>query len=297
MPRKRLPWIKLWFEIIGDPKMTRLSSAEKWYWIGILLLAGQSPIRGKLMLTSTEPMSADDISAALSLSAEEIPQLKNCIAKLQKLGSLALNSNCFEVVHFKERQEVYESDFEDYHKAKADKLLINAEITPEKVLKEEEGRRKKKDITPLSKDKGVHKKRADPTVNEIFSEMKRFLGYPENKVCGGEALPAIEENQAMTADRRDPIPNYGKEGKAIKRMLTRGFTREEILACWRSKVSQRGGEFVSMVWVNDDIGKKGVAGGADKRHTEPPKLENWANKPLRPATGSLGDWSSDKPLR
>lgn len=37
--------------------------------------------------------------------------------------------------------------------------------------------------------------------------------------------------------------------------------------------------------------------GADKRHTEPPKLENWANKPLRPATGNLGDWTKDKPLR
>jgi len=105
---------------------------------------------------------------------------------------------------------------------------------------------------------GARTKRAGPIVNEIFTEMRGYLGYPE-KVCGGEALPAIEENQAMTADRRvDPIPNYGREGKAIKRMLARGFTREEILNCWRSKVSQRGGEFVSMTWVNDDIGKKGV---------------------------------------
>ena len=123
---------------------------------------------------------------------------------------------------------------------------------------------------------GARKKRADPVVNEIFSEMRRFLEYPEGKVCGGEALPAIEENQAMTADRRDPIPNYGKEGKAIKRMLTRGFTREEILACWRSKVSQRGGEFVSMVWVNEDIGNF-VRGG------EPlPTVKPERNKAVKP---------------
>jgi len=105
--------------------------------------------------------------------------------------------------------------------------------------------------------KGARTKQADPVVNEIFAEMRKYLGYPE-QVCGGEAVPAIEESSAMTADRRDPIPNYGKEGKAIKRMLTRGFTREEILDCWKSKVSQRGGEFVSMTWVNEDIGKKGV---------------------------------------
>jgi len=85
--------------------------------------------------------------------------------------------------------------------------------------------------------KGARIKRADPIVNEIFTEMRTYLGYPD-KV------------------KEDPIPSYGKEGQAIKRMLTRGFTREEILDCWKAKASQRGGEFVSMTWVNEDISKK-----------------------------------------
>ena len=125
---------------------------------------------------------------------------------------------------------------------------------------------------------GARKKRADPVVLEIFSEMREFLGFPE-KVRGGEAVPAIEESSAMTAERRDPIPNYGKEGKAIRRMLTRGFTREEMLACWKGKVSQRGGEFVSMTWVNEDIGKKGAKGEQGKRV-----------KGARPASDFTGNW-------
>lgn len=84
--------------------------------------------------------------------------------------------------------------------------------------------------------KGARIKQANP-INDIFNEMRSYLGYPDRV-------------------KEDPIPNYGKEGKAVKRMLTRGFTREEILICWRSKVSQRGGEFVSMTWVNEDISKK-----------------------------------------
>jgi hypothetical protein len=80
------------------------------------------------------------------------------------------------------------------------------------------------------------KEKKDSIVNEIFAEMRAYLGYPD-KVS------------------QDPIPNYGKEGQAIKRMLTRGFTRGAIVSCWKSKVSQRGGEFVSMIWVNEDIGK------------------------------------------
>ncbi len=81
-------------------------------------------------------------------------------------------------------------------------------------------------------------KKGESVANEIFAEMRSYLGYPDRV-------------------SRDPIPSYGKEGQAIKRMLTRGFTREAIVECWKSKVSQRGGEFVSMTWVNEDIGKTG----------------------------------------
>lgn len=86
--------------------------------------------------------------------------------------------------------------------------------------------------------KGVQHKEKDSVIPMIFTEMRSYLGYEEDK------------------DSHDPIPNYGKEGKAIKRMLARGFTDKEILDCWKRKISQRGGEFVSMTWVNEDIGKK-----------------------------------------
>ena len=81
---------------------------------------------------------------------------------------------------------------------------------------------------------GCSKKPPNPEVKIILDEMKRHLGYPEKMA-------------------QDPIPDYGPEGKAITRMLTRRFTREEILGCWKAKVIQRGGEFVSMTWVNKDI--------------------------------------------
>jgi len=146
--------------MLGDPKMTRLSSAEKWYWVGILLLAGQSPIRGRLMLTDAEPMSIEDIAAALSLPREEVPVLENCIAKLEALGSIRRNNVCLEVIHFKDRQEVYESDFKDYHKGESNKLRINSELTPKKVLKEEEerGERQKKESSPNGEDILAQKK-------------------------------------------------------------------------------------------------------------------------------------------
>jgi hypothetical protein len=71
----------------------------------------------------------------------------------------------------------------------------------------------------------------------IFAEVQKYLGYPEKT-------------------DKDPIPNYGKEAKAIDTMLKRNYTEDEILAFWKKKVDARGGVFVSMVWVNEDIGGK-----------------------------------------
>ena len=117
-----------------------------------------------------------------------------------------------------------------------------------------------KSSTPLLR-KGAHPKKTDPIVNEIFTEMRSYLGFPDK----------VE---------KDPIPSYGKEGQAIKRMLTRGFTRGEILACWQGKVSQRGGEFVSMTWVNEDIGTKGAKVGVQ------PKPKQARRRPLTYIRGS-----------
>jgi hypothetical protein len=58
-------------------------------------------------------------------------------------------------------------------------------------------------------------------------------------------------------DPTDHVPYYGKECAAIKRALTRHFTVEQIIQCWKAKVAERDGDFVSFVYVNEDIGKVG----------------------------------------
>ena len=81
------------------------------------------------------------------------------------------------------------------------------------------------------------KKKRAPKLHSrpIFAAIQKEFGYPEKT-------------------DKDPIPNYGKEAKAIDRMLARGYSEDEILAAWKNKVRARG-EFVSMVWVNEDMGK------------------------------------------
>lgn len=89
---------------------------------------------------------------------------------------------------------------------------------------------------------GAANKQPAPLVTLIFEKMRAHLGY------------------SGKPGQKDPIPSYGKEGVAIKRMLARGYSLDKILACWKGKVAERGGDFVTMVYVNDDIGKQGGRG-------------------------------------
>lgn len=65
---------------------------------------------------------------------------------------------------------------------------------------------------------------------------------------------------------RDMVPNPAKEAMFVKKMEGRGFGWPEIFAVWQNKVDARL-EFVSMQWVNEDIGKE-RGDGKSRRHDE-----------------------------
>jgi hypothetical protein len=209
-------------------------------------MGGQLDLFGEVKLEESEPMTINDIARALNLHPHEIRHLKSSISKMIELESLRWNDNhCLDVINFQKRQEVFPSDLahnSDNSEITPKKLRVTSELAPVKILKEEEGRgeRKKEVDVDINKEKegnlkGTRKARADPRVSDIFHEMRRFFGYPDKT-------------------DKDPIPNPAKEGQFIKKMFSRHFTQDEILNCWKLKVQQRRGGFVSMVLINEDIG-------------------------------------------
>jgi hypothetical protein len=84
-----------------------------------------------------------------------------------------------------------------------------------------------------SKVNSSDKKSANPEIKEIVDLM-----YSQMKLINPQDI--------------DPIPTYGKEVSALKRMLKRGFSKNDIFQCWKMKVDYRK-EFVSMAWINQDI--------------------------------------------
>jgi len=252
--RRPLPWIKLWFDMLNDVKMNRLSAAEKWCWIGILLLAGQAPERGKLMLTETQPMSIRDISKALNLTNREIFSLKSCISKMIELDSLRWNSNnCLEVTKFKKRQETYASDLKDYHK----KGQINSELTPEKVLKEEEGRGEKKDIT--SPNGEVYSPKIPNETKELF-DLWNSLGLIKHRALTGDMKRAIKATSRdfSAAEISQAMKNYAHIVNDEQYYFKHKWTMKNFL--------KRGLEMFMDLEVAKNNYRKGGAGGADKKY-------------------------------
>ncbi len=102
-----LPWIKMWLEALDDPKLTRLTLAERGAWWGVLKLAGKCDAGGKIT-SGGQGLDIDEIGEALHIkTGEDRQSLESMIAKMEKRGSLIWNENhVLTVVHWEERQRI-----------------------------------------------------------------------------------------------------------------------------------------------------------------------------------------------
>lgn len=96
----------MWLEALDDPKLTRLSLAEKGAWWGLLQLAGKCDAEGKLV-SGGQGLDIDEIADALHIKTSDDRQaLESMIAKMEKRGSLRWNESVLHVVHWEERQRI-----------------------------------------------------------------------------------------------------------------------------------------------------------------------------------------------
>ena len=96
-----MPWVKLYTEILDDPKLGRMSDALKWRFIQLILLAGECDQEGLI------PLYLDDISWRLRI---EIDLLKKDLTDLEGYGLITINMtpsdyiDSVTVIKFQERQ-------------------------------------------------------------------------------------------------------------------------------------------------------------------------------------------------
>lgn len=223
MPRRRYPWVKLWFDDLGDAGMRQLTMAEKGCWWGMKILAGKSPERGKLQFSSGLPMTTDQIAQALGLPLDERPILDSTIKKMTNLGELHANSECLVIVNWKSEQEVYPSDFEDYHgQAKKpesssgeepsvatgasaslfpDIFLESSALTPDTLLKDERGKKKEE----RRKTKETLGRNTRDTVQPLSEVGLQSLQPPGTKPAKQAGVADAEKADGSTVGTREGV--------------------------------------------------------------------------------------------
>ena len=159
-----LPWMKMWLEALDDPKLTRLSLAERGAWWGILKLAGKCDAGGKI-LSGGQGLDMDEISDALHIKTSDDRQaLESMIAKMGKRGSLRWNESVLIIIHYEERQRIPPS--------------AHPEAVAERVRRYRERKREHKPLDPMLADRqslmGIeYRKRRKELGRELTTE-ERF---------------------------------------------------------------------------------------------------------------------------
>lgn len=101
-----LPWMKMWLEALDDPKLTRMSLAERGAWWGLCQLAKRCEAGGKI-IAGGEGLTIDEIADALHIKTTEDRQaLESMIKKMENRGSLAWNGSILFVVNLEKRQKI-----------------------------------------------------------------------------------------------------------------------------------------------------------------------------------------------
>lgn len=101
-------WFKAHNEALSDPKIAWVARQAKvslpeafGWWMSILSIASASPERGKLMLTETEPYTAEDIACNVTCNVSVTLAM---LHTFQRAGLLAQNEDVYEVVNWAKRQ-------------------------------------------------------------------------------------------------------------------------------------------------------------------------------------------------
>ena len=132
-----MPWLRLYTEMLFDPKIRSLSAAEKWIWIGLLLLANRGKPRGTVHVCESTPYDMPLLASMLDLYDEEQECLAPALEKMKRLDMISADDQgIISVTHFDKRQYEYLSDLpasvqKRVQKHRAIKRIISEETCPQ----------------------------------------------------------------------------------------------------------------------------------------------------------------------
>lgn len=100
MNESRMPWVKIYTDIIDDPKLAKLSDATKWRFVQLIVLAGECDAAGALT-KGDQPMTDQDIAWRLRV---DMRRLNADLIALKSVGILTCDLQTWRISAFEKRQ-------------------------------------------------------------------------------------------------------------------------------------------------------------------------------------------------
>ena len=214
MADKPLPWFRAYPEAAHDPKfdivarqagMDSLTVFGAWW--KILCLAGSSPVRGSLYVTTTKRFTIDDVTALLRVSNEHCNTLMNAFIDLEMID---IDENgAYHIKNWEKRQ--FESDSSTERVRQFRERQKKGSNTPDETL---HGGYSNDGVTPpenreqtTDPEADTEKREEDPpsAFDLTLHMVEDITGLP----CGGpESVKAVDEIAAMSATREDIQAGY-----------------------------------------------------------------------------------------
>jgi hypothetical protein len=255
--KKKYPWFKLYPELIHDIKITRLNIFDRYIWFGLLCLAGESPIRGKLYITKDTPMTLSDIIISLSLTpasfndvlvtAEGIENyLINTLQKFEEQNMIKIDENrVIEIINWMSRQgsdtpqSVQErvANFRAREKAKSEGVNVTYFVTPSLQCNESNVTHQADSNANIKEKKGVKRK-----CNGNVTEMKRIRDK------------SIEKEEELThshpSDENTPaLPSRAgaREGEVLENFENKNPTKVGKKKIEEMSLHEQGAEIINIL--------------------------------------------------
>lgn len=184
-----MPWIKLYTEMLYDPKIGRLPDSIKWRFVSLLLLAGECDQDGALM-TGDTPMTIDDIAWKMRVTREQ------CVTELESLvssGLMVLDEDLYYLPKFSARQGRPQSEKRAEwrnRQAKRRESQGKSDVT-----------RDKNNVTPMSRD--GHAPRVEESREEKSKSKKKIISADKPR----HASPEIPVSVAAYREAAHRYPN------------------------------------------------------------------------------------------
>lgn len=100
---RELPWFKVYYEIISDPKIYRLTPTQKWLWVVLMCLASQNEKRGQVsLLTDEVGYTAEELTRLCGGGDQK--EIEDGLKLMERLKMVEIAGDIITLVNFEDRQ-------------------------------------------------------------------------------------------------------------------------------------------------------------------------------------------------